>query len=362
MRINKLFISSVEQNLIPQKFNPIDTIIGKLSGISDGCFSSSAKELTSKDLEDAFSYSCSRTIGDIIHDMINNSSFSYTDEMRLKKIIQDNLNYIATEDNMLGKGFYESVYRLNDEYAIKIPHDEYASTVIGRNDSFEVLKDKYEGLKVYYGGLVAKFGNFKVLRNLGDHTPAGIPRKMDYDEMIMYYRTKYLPKFAEVSQDSYNDLLHDCAWLNKCHDGGDDYYCKVFDFINPNNIVLKDGKLFWVDDIKPDTTERNSVTRILDMLINKYDVGPESRIICGYGESTKYAREIFNKVLIAGADVKLSLRSHVDRFSDNIITGILKNLKINEPPQTFVENVERIYKIPDKDERVLKIKKYLETL
>lgn len=300
-------------------------------------------------------------LGRLIDNVLQKNCCTENEEKSLKMLIQRELYNIMSNKRLLGVGFHESVYRINDKYAAKVNPNEFASTVIDKDDSFLIPDNSFKELKTYFGGILARFGNFNILRNLGEHIPAGVPENIEKLFAKEYYRETYLPTFAKVPQESYNALLEDCTYLNKRHKEGKDFYCHIFDYINPNNIVLKDDKLYWVDNIRSDSAEQNATMRVLNMMLNKYGIGAENIIFDGFGESRKYAKEIFDKVIIAGAAAKLSFRSSIDMFSDRSLRNILQNLEIKCEPAKFTEIIETINKIEDKEQRVLATEKYLKS-
>ncbi len=358
MKINKLLINT-EENYKPNLRLPMKKV--KQESGNQISFTSKFPLLSSFRNPVVSDANISR-LGNLIDIILKKSSVTQKEEEAVRNLIQTELYNLRRKDRLLGEGFHESVYRIDDNYAVKMHPKEYASSIIDKNDSFHILKDEYSELKRYYGGVLARFGGFYVLRNLGKHIPAGVPQSIKESKSVDYYRKEYLPTFAQVPQESYNALLEDCAILNRRCDEGIDFYCRVFDFVNSNNIVLKDNNLYWVDNISSSASEKNSTMNILNMMLNKYKLDGFSAIFNGYGESLNYAKTIFDKVIIAGAAVKLPFRGCVDRFSDKNIKNILLNLKIKEDPGVFVEKIEGINKISDSQFRISKMKEYLSSL
>ena len=298
------------------------------------------------------------TIGEMLHRVISKNTFSVSEEDNLRQLLMKYLPTLKSKKRLLGFGFHESVYRINDEFAIKMGKN----TKIEDVGNLELCKKEHSDLKSYFGGVLAKFGRIQILRNLGDHTPVGIPYGMSKDKATDYYRNEYLPLFANVPQESYNSLLADCATLNKRFNEGYDFYCHVFDYVNPNNIVLKYNKLFWVDKIRRDSSEKNSVSQVLNMMLNKYGIDNKDWISDGYGGSLVQARKIFNKIVIAGAENNLSFRTGSDMFSNKVLKNIFSNLRFNEDADNITKNIESIYRIENKSERILALKEYLSSL
>lgn len=281
------------------------------------------------------------------------------EDYAIRGIIQSALDTIKQKENIIGAGFHETVYRLNDKYVAKLPPSKnaYQLKIFCPKGEILIPQNQYSDLTTYKGNILLQVGDFKILENLGSHTPAGLPRSVKPTDCHKYYVHEYLPKFAQVSQENYNALLEDCGRLN------DRYYTigsyHLFDSVNPNNIVLKDGKLYWVDVINTSQNNWNSMTDILDMLLNTYSVG--RTVHYGYGESLIHAKTIFKKIIVAGmnADIPVCGTSY---FTNEIWRELVKNLKIKVPAKDVVNNLQEIYKTDNRELRVEKTVEYIDSL
>ena len=69
---------------------------------------------------------------------------------------------ITKPENKMGEGNYGTVYRIDDEYALKLPHRR-----TNTSDEEFVLNPGtvVSKLKTYYGGFIAMIGDAKILKN-----------------------------------------------------------------------------------------------------------------------------------------------------------------------------------------------------
>ena len=283
------------------------------------------------------------------------------DEITLKRLLIKAFDELITPERFLGGGFFGEVYSVDKDLAAKISK--------GVLDSHEFLqggiklgKRVFAGLKTYYGEALGQIGRIEILRNLGEHIPAGIPskemKKMNsLEECEKYYQEKYLPVFAKVPQESYDTLIKDIAALNGMKYSKDEYY--VFDSRNPGNIVLSGGKLLLTDGMDTiNLPECNTVGKVLEAMLYKLT---SSRMILDYGNHVEDAREILCKIITASEKADLPYDT---RLSDeNIWKCVLLNCNINMKADSFIQGLEFIRgRNPDLKKRLPKIEQYLDNV
>lgn len=272
-----------------------------------------------------------------------------------KKVVND----IIDSGRELGRGFHGIVYKIDDNFALKIyrvmPKSPQDTNIV------EIGENKFKNLETYFGEPVGKFGDVKILRNLGEHIPAAVPNKILNDtehnvDINKYYQTVYLPAFAKIPQESYDAVARDFARLNKLPSGSDRYFS--FDGVNPTNIVLSGNKLILTDEIgasiSPDT---NTTGKLLDMLLFRETV---LKRINGYGDNVKDAFEIFKKIIIASEKADLPLRT----LPKDCMAwfGVMKNLGFNISSDKFIEDLSTMRKMyPDIKDRIPEVEKYIKT-
>ena len=353
MKINKLYVSSLKQTYLnPSKEKTISVLKKEIDLLPVVRIPDWAQGYcTANDFPTGI-------LGRIIDTLSAKKQISAEDEAVFKKAFNFLLRFIKNKKNMLGEGYHEEVYQINDKYAAKIPKENISSIIFDGGSHIRIPKNSYEDLETFSGGIVLQLGNLKILRNIGKHIPAGVPISMRGDNEAQYYRTKYLPAFSKVPQESYNAIIRDCVRLNNRQNNRHGLHYHTFDLINSNNIVLKDNKLYWVDKIISDSEEGCTTTKILNMLLNKYGLMRCHWIYDGFGEALNDARIIFKKVILACSAENLPLIN--DSYIEPLIwKNLMSNLKIKDS-DSFVEKIKTINEIDDKAVRVLKTQELLD--
>lgn len=215
---------------------------------------------------------------------------------KIKQALQD----IFIPGRFIEEGSHNAVYKITKKYAARIPVRE---TINKDNigDNFIWGKGVFKNLRNYYGEAIVQLGKLQILKNISPQMPAGVPehlaQKYNERKRTQYYLKHYLPKFAHISQYSYNMLASDLAKLNEMKFGIRNY--GVFDSVNPNNIVSHEGHLMLVDEIYTlcDRSYSNTTAKLLNVFINKATKDYEAP---DAGKKIKLVRKIFKKTLLAG--------------------------------------------------------------
>ena len=291
----------------------------------------------------------------VIDYLLTKRDLTADDELIFKKALLNAFNKFSQDKNKLGEGYHNSIFKLNEKYAVKCPLNAEKSDIY-ESDAVVSINPQFNELSTYYGGELLSFGKFKILKNLGKHTPAGVLSNLYGKSALNYYFSEYLPMFAKVPQESYDAIANDCAKLNRFCDKS---YYYTFDYMNTNNIVLKGDKLHWVDVLNKQKVPSNSVTQLLDMLLLKEAI--TKRIYNGYGNSTNDAQIIFRKIILASARARLTVRS-LENYTNGVWKLILNNLKADSQPQNVISKLEEIYKIQDTKTRLDETNKLLDNL
>jgi hypothetical protein len=294
----------------------------------------------------------------LIKQFLNNPQPSSKDSDELYQVIQEALPEIQKEENLLGMGVFNKVYRINDDFAAKFYLGKNTQlTPFYNKKVFEKSNNEYSDLLTYMGDVILDTGKFRILRNLGEHIPAGKPHNLT-EQPGVYYIKKYLPAFSKVPQESYDAILEDCGRLNDRYEKMGCY--KLFDFLNSNNIVLKGDKLYWVDEIQESEKDWNTITKVLSMMLNHRYIR-DKEITEMHGTALDNARIIFKKILHAGMKADVPIFRDIHKAND-IWHNLLTNLKIDLTPSKIIEDLEKIYKIDDCKTRVQEVDKYVDSL
>jgi len=278
-------------------------------------------------------------------------------KLSLIELFKKALSEIQQSDRILGKGFRGTVYKIDENFAVKIRN--LPAKKFREIQDIKAGSGKFKNLETYYGEPVGFLGDMKILRNFGTHIPAGVPENMIKSLASSktpedYYRSVYLPAFAKVPQESYDAVARDFARLNKMPPEDGEYFS--FDGVNPNNVVLKEGKLALTDEI--DTVirpETNTFGKLLNIFLYRMT---RLKTAAGYGAHKTDAFEILKKLVIASEKTELPYDSLEKDCI--VIENVMKNFGISTD---IVQDLEVIrYKYPELETRLPVIEKYLASI
>ncbi len=288
-------------------------------------------------------------------------SLSETEQDVFVKEISDALETILVPPKFIEEGSHNAVYKITHKYAARVPLG-YTPNDFNKNDLLKLGRGIFAKLQNYFGEAVLEIGKLQILPNVGKHIPAGIPEHLTKflgkNKINQYYINTYLPTFAKLPQDSYNSLIQDIEKLNEIK-LGPHQYC-LFDYLNPNNIVTRSGKLYLVDEIDTlqDKSYMNTTAKLLNVFINRASRNQEAPFA---GENIKFVRKIFKKVLIASANVNMLPANSKEDIE--IWQRALKKCNINTNVYEILDNIENISaKYNIREERINASKIYLDKL
>lgn len=365
MRINKLYVNKTKQTIINPLKEKVSSVIRRTLDITDSSALLKKKDTVAQKNIPIWAQSIlvskispKNIFVKVLRDILSKPQITKADEDLFRRAFDYALPDIKSAKNILGEGFHETVYKIDDEFAAKLPMFNSGLKIWDANEHLTLSKNEYGDLKTYYGEIIAKLGEAKILRNLGKHTPAGVSQE---SVELEDYFSKYIPQFAKVPQESFNDIAEDCARLNSRHDKKN-YYYQVFDYMNPNNIVLKDNKLYLVDRIKTHSKHPNTTTDLLDMLLSKYDCmnvipAPSE----GFSKHLNQARTLFKKIVVAGATANLPLKVN-EASAEKVWQNLITNLNINKDYDIVVNSLEKASEIKYKNIRVQATEKLIDNL
>lgn len=272
------------------------------------------------------------------------------------------LNDILKPSRFIEEGSHKAVYKITSKYAARVPIMEKL-TPKNIGNAFEWGQNRFKAMKNYFGEPILQLGQFQLLRNIGINTPAGVPehlaKKFGKGQLNKYYLYKYLPLFAQVSQQDYIEFAKNLDKLNGMKFGARMY--GVFDSLNPNNIVMSGGKLFLVDeiDLLCDKSYANTTAKLLNVFINRASKDYEAP---DAGKRINLVRRIFKKVLISG--VVANLVHAVSKEDFRCWEIALQKCKITNTPASEVLNMleDITCSKVDEKEKINMTTKYLITL
>lgn len=283
----------------------------------------------------------SRELERVLDGVINKSQINDSEKNLLVNKIKAALADILIKSRFIGEGTHNAVYMITKRYVARIPIGEKVNAEnIGNN--FKWGENKFKAMQNYFGEAILTLGKLQILKNVSPHLPAGIPehlaKKYSENRKKEYYIKKYLPKFSNISQHSYNKLAKDLALLNEMKFGTRLY--GVFDSLNPNNIVLHEGNLMLVDEIDTlcDRSYSNTTAKLLKVLINRATKDSTSPYI--ENKNIKLVRKIFKKTVLAGVYADLVHANSKEDFQDWEVA--IKKCMLNVKASDLINTLEDI--------------------
>ena len=281
--------------------------------------------------------------------------------LKLAEELKLGLPDIITPQKYIGEGTHNTVYKITRQYALRIPNN-YKINVSELPQIMEFGKNVFSSLKSYFGEAILSLGPIQILRNVGHHRPAGVPegiaKKFTKSKIEKYYLNTYLPRFVHIPQSSYDELAADINRLNRIT-LGPRRFC-VFDSLNPNNIVLKRGKLYLVDEIDTlcDRSYSNTTAKLLEVFINRATKDMDAPQV---PKKLPLVRKIFKKVVFASS--KAGLVHANSKWDFMNWEKSLKLCKIKEKAENVLKTLENIeYKNTNSKEKDIAVKAYLDDL
>lgn len=279
---------------------------------------------------------------------------------KLSHYIRNVEGEVACEpDNFIGEGAFGTVYRINDDYVLKVDY----SCSMNKDGKFKYNKDKkFNDLPYYYGGVLANCDNLLILRNAdprGDAVISGKPTWMGSKEATEYLVNTSLPAFASLPQESYDNFANVLKLLNdkkvKLHEDTVIYSPDTF---NPNNFMIVDNEIRFVDELTHIEDKKNGLYTMIEPFLRESYV-PEASV--DSDEAIEYKREIFKKCVLASEGAELPLPSGIRDC--NGMTNIMKRCSYSSSLfdlLQFIDNGRE--QEPDKEKRKQNLSDYLDSM
>ena len=261
----------------------------------------------------------------------------------------------------IGSGNFGNVYQINDDYVLKIEKYYYDNMT----RKFNYKKDNpFNDIPYYYGGILATCDNLSVMKNADpkkEAIVAGCPLWISSNDRENYILNKSLPAFANLPQSSYDNYALVLKMLNDmCYRIKYDKQRKTPDVNNPNNFIIVDNKIRFVDELATlHNDEQNNLYTICSSFLHQ-NMNLKNK---EQNEDTfKNKREILKKCVLAAEKTELpfSLNNmhELQRIGD-----ILKICGYRTNEKNFMSNLDQIRKMEsDKDLRKELITFYMDNL
>lgn len=277
-----------------------------------------------------------------IDDVVNGNYYSIISKLKLKKILLHTLPNITTPENFINSGFESSVYKISDKYVLKVPNETSEKNCKWYN-VINCPNKRFTKLDFYYGEPIIKCGNIEILKNA---TPTDNYRccglKHNYratEEEINKYENEFIPYLSSLPQSTYTNFAKELNKLNSISTQENNkkvYY--IPDVMNPNNIIIHDGKFKLVDRFEKSYDKNpNNVFMMLEPFLLRYST---EYIADRNNDLYKERQDILKKCLIAAEESGLPLGGNfVGSCQDDDLKKIkeLTNVDIKQIIQALQE-------------------------
>lgn len=261
----------------------------------------------------------------------------------------------------MGSGAFGSVYKIDDDYVLKVEKYYYRK----KNKKFNYKKrNPFNSVPFYYGGILATCDNLSVMKNAdpkNESIVAGGPLWLEDRDREDYILNKSLPAFANLPQTAYNNYAFVLRMLNDMnYQVKYDKKRKTPDVNNPNNFMIVEGKIRFVDDLATlHNDEKNNLYTICSSFLHQ-NMNLENKE--QNDDTLENKKEIFKKSVLAAdkADLPFNLNNvyEIKKMGD-----ILKICGYSTNEKDFMSNIDQIRKMePDKDLREDLITFYIDNL
>lgn len=268
----------------------------------------------------------SKEIGTVLDEsitkFIDSNPMDLIKKFSLAKILKKSLPEITKAENLINEGYQSKVYRISDNYVLKLNRNQSLDKAISNMDIPYCPNKKFTEIECYYGEPVVKIGKAHILKNA---TPNGVsvecgvrynPDRLPNIEELEKYNKEYLPLCASLPQESFNELAQSLKQLNGIKKFGKPNtfikpkkllpekvsFCP--DFVNPNNILISNGKFKIVDELEAvKVDEPSTFWTMVQPLMLKYTPiswAEYNMLAC------KNRKEIFKKCVYASEKAGLS--------------------------------------------------------
>lgn len=271
---------------------------------------------------------------------------SESDSFELKNKMSELVEKRVNDKYFVGEGKSNKVYRIDDYYIMRF--NKYSKPYVSKPIKEKASEDI--GLKAYFGDVLVRFGNIKIIKNAmagkKDTVEAGMPFNLLKSNNMKLKNTaikRSVSEFVTLPQSAYDKVASDFNTLNKNSKG----YHRKFDCYNPNNFIKVGKQIRIVDDIE-DGLEAHDTADMLNVFIREYDTEITDK------ETINQRKQIFSKCILASVKNNLEIKPcRIEKY--------IAKLGLKTDAKTFASNVEAINKQPEKT-KYNALKEYLNNL
>lgn len=245
---------------------------------------------------------------------------------RNKVITSEEAAQYITDDNFIGQGGNARVYRIDDDYVLRVPKSGFEP---GQSN---LLPDNFP--EDNFGQPISQVGNsFVLLRQPGveagaSHLEIGKNRgKFTKEELYNKYKNA-IKMAADMPQSAYDKLISDLIKINNMG--------YLFDPSKSNNLLIdNETKTFRMVDLNPKSpgqSYKNNPSEIVTVLIDNPTAG---KYRDNPGELIPLYQEIIAKVTNAAANNNISMNDP-EKDSSYRYSLVLSKLREPDPLPNFI--------------------------
>ena len=289
--------------------------------------------------------SCNKEIYEVLDSnitkFIDSNPIDIVKKFSLSKILKNSLSEITKSENLINEGCESKVYKISDNYVLKLRRDQDIKKAISLYDVPYCPNKKFTEIECYYGEPIVKLGKTEILKNAMSHgnsihcgtkfNSLEPPTSLDIEK----YNTEYLPLCASLSQESFNEFAQSLKQMNGIKKWGypnallkpksriPKKVSFIPDIANPNNILIAGGKFKIVDKLEATTVnEPNTFWTMVEPLLLRYTPFSYAKYDTMLRDTR---REIFKKCVYASEKAGLSFKQNevVDSRMKEFLKDIL---------------------------------------
>lgn len=242
----------------------------------------------------------------------------------------------------IGAGRNGEVFRIDDYYVFKTYFNNQPKVGEVKISQPSI----FQNLKTYYGGIVAKFGNIDIIKNVSN----------DAKKMLEMASSKHngegayqhcLDEFSKLPQSAIDNLAQDFKKLNEIHNSSLNYQ---FDTNNPNNFIKVGKSIRIVDDI--DWVPCKNPNDFLNFIHPFIQQGGDANL----------KKQLLKKCILASEKHELPM-DNAFKFLKSKLDDIFKSVGIKENFEDFYQKMTTLRKnYPNQSERMKLANEYINSL
>ena len=285
---------------------------------------------------------------------------TFGEEHNLIKKIKKFAKMIFQQESFIGSGSKNKVYDMG-KYVFKIPKNVFISPKKATEEPLnligKIIKNENPlNIDSYCGESVLQIGNLKILRNIGEHIPCGVPYskidKMSKEDIENYYFENYFKRIIKVPQSSFDKFARDIKKIK---------YPATIDFHNPNNTAItKDNRIILIDDLLKYNKYcgENSTVKLLRIFMLDATLDVYTPV---FDKHLNEVRSLFKKIILSGEKAGLLLSNGIE--DKPLLNDALYKCRAKAKYEDFCQKIAEIRKSKDcENVKYKKIESYIDDI